>query len=465
MLFNSFAYLIFLPVVTAIFFLMGHRFRWLFLLLASCFFYMFFKPEYILILAFTIVIDYYAGIWIARAEDKRRKKQFLILSLFANILILAVFKYYNFLNGNVTGLAAMMGFELDIPLLKILLPIGLSFHTFQAMSYTIEVYRGNQKPETHFGIYSLYVMFFPQLVAGPIERPQNMLHQFHEKKFWDGDRVVSGVKLICWGLFKKLVIADRLAPMVDQVYNNPEAYSGFNIMLATLFFAEQIYCDFSGYSDIAIGSARVLGFTLMKNFRNPYLSKSVTEFWSRWHISLSTWFRDYLYIPLGGNRVPVPRWMMNLVVTFLISGLWHGAAWTFIIWGGLNGVFIVGEIMLARAFPTVKAPSVFKHITTLILICFTWLFFRANSLHDAGVLLNNMFTFGQALAFSTTELWFAFFFIMGLETLQYADEKYGAIHKVKAMPYFVRMAVYAVFITVLLNFGIFNNSTFIYFQF
>jgi D-alanyl-lipoteichoic acid acyltransferase DltB (MBOAT superfamily) len=333
------------------------------------------------------------------------------------------------------------------------------------MSYTIEVYRGNQKPETHFGIYSLYVMFFPQLVAGPIERPQNMLHQFHEKKFWDTDRVVSGVKLICWGLFKKLVIADRLAPMVDQVYNNPEAYSGLNIMLATLFFAEQIYCDFSGYSDIAIGSARVLGFTLMKNFRNPYLSKSVTEFWSRWHISLSTWFRDYLYIPLGGNRVAVPRWMMNLVVTFLISGLWHGAAWTFIIWGGLNGVFIVSEILLARAFPTVKMPAVFKHITTLILICFTWLFFRANNLHDAGVLLGNMFTFGQPIAFGVAELWFAFFFIIGLETLQYADEKWGAIHKVMTLPYFVRMAVYAVFITVLLNFGIFNNSQFIYFQF
>ncbi len=465
MLFNSFAYLLFLPAVTAIFFLMGHRFRWLFLLLASCFFYMFFKPEYILILAFTIVIDYYAGIWIARTENKKRKKQFLILSLFANILILAVFKYYNFINGNITGLAAMFGWELNIPLLRILLPIGLSFHTFQAMSYTIEVYRGNQKPEMHFGIYSLYVMFFPQLVAGPIERPQNMLHQFHEKKFWDGDRVVSGVKLICWGLFKKLVIADRLAPMVDQVYNNPEAYSGVNIMLATLFFAEQIYCDFSGYSDIAIGSARVLGFTLMKNFRNPYLSKSVAEFWSRWHISLSTWFRDYLYITLGGNRVPVPRWMMNLVITFLVSGLWHGANWTFIIWGGLNGVFIVGEILLARAFPKVKAPAAFKHITTLILICFTWLFFRANNLDDAGVLLANMFSFGQPIAFDATELWLAFFFIIGLETLQYADEKFGAIHRVKTMPYFVRMAVYAVFITLLLNFGIFNNSTFIYFQF
>jgi D-alanyl-lipoteichoic acid acyltransferase DltB (MBOAT superfamily) len=203
----------------------------------------------------------------------------------------------------------------------------------------------------------------------------------------------------------------------------------------------------------------------MRNFRNPYLSKSVSEFWSRWHISLSTWFRDYLYIPLGGNRVTVPRWMMNLLITFLVSGLWHGANWTFIIWGGLNGAFIVSEIMLAKAFPKVKLPGVIKHISTLVLICFTWLFFRANNLHDAGVLIQNMFTFGQAIAFNPVELWFAFFFIIGLETLQYADEKFGAIHRVRTMPYFARMVVYAVFLTLLLNFGIFNNSQFIYFQF
>lgn len=465
MLFNSFAYLLFLPVVTVLFFLMAHRYRWLFLLAASCFFYMFFKPEYILILAFTIIIDYYAGIYIAATEDQKRKKRFLILSICANVLILAIFKYYNFINGNITGLAAMMGYDLNIPMMTILLPIGLSFHTFQAMSYTIEVYRGNQKPETHFGIYSLYVMFFPQLVAGPIERPQNMLYQFHEKKYFDADRTISGLKLIAWGLFKKLVIADRLAPMVDQVYNNPEGYYGFNVILATLFFAEQIYCDFSGYSDIAIGSARILGFGLMKNFRNPYLSKSVTEFWSRWHISLSTWFRDYLYIPLGGNRVTVPRWMMNLLVTFLISGLWHGANWTFIIWGGLNGVFIVSEILMGKAFPNLKVPPVFKHLSTLVLICFTWLFFRANNVQDAGILLRNMVSFSQPIIFEQLELWVAFLFIIGLETLQYADEKYKAIYRIQHMPYFARMVAYAIFITVLLNFGIFNNSQFIYFQF
>jgi len=465
MLFNSFSFLLFFPIVVITFFLLPHRFRWLFLLMASCFFYMFFKPEYILILAFTIIIDYYAGKLIASAENKTRRRGFLILSLAANISILAFFKYYNFINYNITDLAGYFGYTIHIPILTILLPIGLSFHTFQAMSYTIEVYRGNQPPETHFGIYALYVMFFPQLVAGPIERPQNLLHQFHEKKKLNADRVVSGLKLISWGLFKKLVIADRLSPIVDQVYNKPGEHHGFQIVLATLFFAEQIYCDFSGYSDIAIGSARVLGFDLMKNFRNPYLSKSVSEFWSRWHISLSTWFKDYLYIPLGGNRVPVPRWMMNLLITFLISGLWHGANWTFIIWGGLNGIFILSEILISRNFKNVRLPDFIKRIITLLLISFTWLFFRANSLHDAGILLTNMFSKGKNIALDYKDVGLSVFLIIALEVIQYRDEKYKTLSRIREYPYLVRVLVYAIFITVLLNFGIFNNSSFIYFQF
>ena len=426
---------------------------------------MFFKPEYILILAFTIIIDYYAGKLIASTENIAKRRGFLILSLAANISILAFFKYYNFINYNITDLAAYFGYTVHIPLLTILLPIGLSFHTFQAMSYTIEVYRGNQAPETHFGIYALYVMFFPQLVAGPIERPQNLLHQFHEKKQLNADRIVSGLKLISWGLFKKLVIADRLSPIVDQVYNKPGEHHGFYIVLATLFFAEQIYCDFSGYSDIAIGSARVLGFDLMKNFRNPYLSKSVSEFWSRWHISLSTWFKDYLYIPLGGNRVSVPRWMMNLLITFLISGLWHGANWTFIIWGGLNGIFILSEIIISRRFKNVHLPDFFKRLITLVLISFTWLFFRANSLHDAGTLVTNMFSSGKNAALDYNDVALSIFLIIALEVIQYRDEKYQALSRIREYPYLVRILVYAIFITVLLNFGIFNNSSFIYFQF
>src|SRR5678815_1064118 len=227
------------------------------------------------------------------------------------------------------------GISNPVPFLKIILPIGLSFHTFQAMSYTIEVYRGNQKAERNFGIYALYVMFYPQLVAGPIERPQNLLHQFYENHKFDYERVVNGLKLILWGFFKKLVIADRLALYVGAVYNNPTHHTGLSFIMATIFFAFQIYCDFSGYSDIAIGAAKVMGFKLMTNFNRPYFARSISEFWKRWHISLSTWFKDYLYISLGGNRVSVPRWYFNLFIVFLVSGLWHGANWTYIIWGCL----------------------------------------------------------------------------------------------------------------------------------
>jgi D-alanyl-lipoteichoic acid acyltransferase DltB (MBOAT superfamily) len=261
---------------------------------------MYFLPVYILILGFTIVVDYFAGIYIAQSEGRRRK-MFLTASLIANIGVLAFFKYYNFLNFNISQLLGSFGYKDPIPHLDILLPVGLSFHTFQAMSYTIEVYRGHQKPEKHFGIYALYVMFYPQLVAGPIERPQHMLHQFHEKKQFNYDRVVQGLRIMLWGFFKKIVVADRLAIYVDAVYNNAHFHSGISMWMATWFFGFQIYCDFSGYSDIAIGAAKVMGYDLMTNFKRPlFNSKSVQEFWQRWHISLMTWFRDYLYGSVDG---------------------------------------------------------------------------------------------------------------------------------------------------------------------
>ncbi|MEO7524276.1 MAG: MBOAT family O-acyltransferase, partial [Ferruginibacter sp.] len=289
MLFNSYEFLIFFPIVTILYFLIPHRFRWFVLLVASCIFYMFFIPVYILILFFTIIIDYAAGIMIERSNNN--KKHFLILSIIANVGVLAFFKYFNFLAVNVNSVAD----ENIIPVLNIILPIGLSFHTFQAMSYTIEVYRGNQKAEKHLGIYALYVMFYPQLVAGPIERPQNILPQFKIKHSFNIDLLYSGLRLMLWGLYKKVVVADRLSIYVDAIYNSPLEYSNFlNVLIAFFFFSIQIYCDFSGYSDIAIGAARVLGIDLMVNFNRPYESKNIREFWSRWHISLSTWFRDYV---------------------------------------------------------------------------------------------------------------------------------------------------------------------------
>ena len=271
------------------------------------------------------------------------------------------------------------------------------------MSYTIEVYRRNQVAEKKFGIYSLYVMFYPQLVAGPIERPQNLLHQFYEKHEFDYHRVSNGLKQMVWGFFKKLVIADRLALYVNAVYDNPSQHTGATLLLATVFFAIQIYCDFSAYSDIAIGCARVMGFKLMTNFNRPYFSKSIAEFWKRWHISLSTWFRDYLYISLGGNRVAIPRWYLNLFIVFLVSGLWHGANWTYIIWGGLNGVYLITALIsgsLVKKFNRVTRIDKFRGLhtffqvtTTFVLACLAWIFFRANTVSEAFLIIKKIAAF------------------------------------------------------------------------
>lgn len=282
-----------------------------------------FIPVYILVLLATILIDFFLAIRIEEAEDPRRKRTYLVVAIVSTCAVLFIFKYYNFFNINLAAIAGFLNLHYPIGMLQLILPIGLSFHTFQSLSYVVEVYRGRQKTERHFGIYALYVMFYPQLVAGPIERPQNLLHQFREEHSFDYERVTSGLKLMAWGMFKKIVIADRLAGFVSVVYDKPVGFEGISVIVATVFFAFQIYCDFSGYSDIAIGAAEVMGFKLMRNFNKPYFSTSVTEFWRRWHISLSTWFRDYVYIPLGGNRVPRARWYFIIMVTFLISGLWH----------------------------------------------------------------------------------------------------------------------------------------------
>jgi alginate O-acetyltransferase complex protein AlgI len=339
MLFNSLSFLIFFLIVSSLHFALPHRFRWMLLLAASCFFYMCFVPIYILILAATIGVDYVAGILIERTPDPARKKAYLTMSIVSVCAILFVFKYFNFFNNNLAGLARVLHWNYPMKSLRLILPIGLSFHTFQSLSYVFEVYRGRQRAEKHFGLYSLYVMYFPQLVAGPIERPQNLLHQFKEVKRFDWQRLWNGVSLSLWGLFKKVVVADSLAIYTNTIYNNSSQHTGTSLLLATYFFAIQIYCDFSGYSDIARGISRIYGIELMKNFETPYFAKSISEFWSRWHISLSSWFRDYVYIPMGGNRVSLARNMFNIGVVFLISGLWHGANWTFVIWGALHGMY------------------------------------------------------------------------------------------------------------------------------
>lgn len=482
MIFNSFEFAVFFIVVTILYFLLPHKYRWILLLLSSCYFYMAFVPVYILILGFTIIIDYIAGIYIERSEGSKRKF-FFMLSLFANIGVLAVFKYYNFFIDNVNSLLKYTGYNTHFSFLSILLPIGLSFHTFQAMSYTFEVYRGNYKAEKNFGIYALYVMFYPQLVAGPIERPQNILYQFRRKHTFDYNRVVSGLQLILWGLFKKVVIADRLAILVDRVYDHPKNFNSIGLILATIFFCYQIFCDFSGYTDIARGCARVMGFTLLENFNKPYHAKSISDFWSRWHISLSTWFRDYLYIPLGGNRTTVERWYLNLFIVFMVSGLWHGAAWTFIIWGALHGCYLVFGLLTSnfREKATEKLGlshvNSIKIITTFALVTYAWIFFRANNINDGLYIATHIITglpdalgnfkkpFNASLNFGYSELLSAFLMIFFLELVHNLQKQKEVTQWLSTFSWPVRWGWYITAIVLVLSFGAEASKQFIYFQF
>jgi alginate O-acetyltransferase complex protein AlgI len=472
MLFNSLQFLLFFAIVTLLYFELPQKWRWLLLLIASCYFYMVFVPIYILILGFIILIDYGAGLLIEK--NSRYKKLFLWLSLLVNIGTLALFKYYNFFIQNIHNALSFGHIETTFPLLEMALPIGLSFHTFQAMSYTIEVFRGKQKAEKHLGIYALYVMFYPQLVAGPIERPQNILHQFREKHTPDWARIKSGLALMLQGFIKKIVIADRLAMVVDAVYSQPELTNGLSLAIATIFYAFQIYCDFSGYSDIGIGAARVMGFRLMTNFNAPYLSGSVTEFWRRWHISLSSWFRDYVYIPLGGNQVKTGRWIFNILVVFLISGLWHGGNWTFIIWGALHGFYVIIEYFLRKnklitSFSKKTDPlSIFiiflKKSFIFLLICTTWVFFRAQNLEQAMLILRKIFikiSIGNTLQtpFNNVEMVFCVLLIMALLSV----EKYYIKAPIHRNIYFWIYLFVGIAFTYFL--GVFSQTQFIYFQF
>lgn len=473
MVFNSLAFVAFFIIVTTLFFLLPHKYRWLLLLAASCYFYMYFLPVYILILGFTIFVDYFAGIYISRTEGRKRKL-WLICSLVANIGVLAFFKYYNFLNYNITQVLKDFSYQNPIPHLNILLPVGLSFHTFQAMSYTIEVYRGHQKPEKHFGIYALYVMFYPQLVAGPIERPQNILHQFHEKKYFDYERVVDGLRIMLWGFVKKLIVADRLATYVDAVYNNSEHHSGVTMIVATMFFGFQIYCDFSGYSDIAIGAAKVMGYDLMTNFRRPILiSKSIQEVWQRWHISLTTWFRDYLYFPLGGSKKGQLMTIRNMLIVFGISGLWHGANWTFVIWGLLNGTYIIVENILnplLRKIHKLLGPTAnfFRAVAVFMFVSAGGTFFRANKVSDAWYIWKSMFTLKPGnfyMGEPPTSFGYYVFAVVLLVVTEHIMEFYPNFKLVRNENVVIRYTGYVLILTIMLMVGVFNGGQFIYFQF
>lgn len=467
MLFNSWEFLFFFPIVTILFFITPHKARWFVLLVASSVFYSYFIPAYLFILFFTIAVDYAAGIFIE--QSKSNKKLWLVLSIVTNLGTLAVFKYYNFFIGNINSFT-----DNHFLLFNIILPIGLSFHTFQAMSYTIEVYFGRYKAERHLGLYALYVMFYPQLVAGPIERPQHLLPQFKTPQYFRWENVLNGLRLMLWGFFKKVVIADRIADFVSPVFNYPGQQHYLILWMGILFFAIQIYCDFSGYTDIAIGCAKVMGYDLMLNFNRPYFAKSLGEFWRRWHISLSTWFRDYVFIPLGGNRNGNTNTYRNILVVFVLSGLWHGAGWTFIVWGAIHGMALIIELLIHR-FTRLSKYSMGGYIITIAVVLFAWIFFRASSLENASDIIKQLFSFKtdaalypvgnmikEAIPYSKASIIYVMITIAFMFLIEkYTDPKMFVLNKswVKDI-IFCAIVLIAILLT-----GVFNKTSFIYFQF
>lgn len=393
MLFNSFGYLFFMIIVFAGYWLCPHRLRWMLLLGFSCWFYMCWEPAYILLILAVIFVSYFGALLVQKKKEKAVKKTVFIISCLLILSLLFFFKYFNFFSYNVVEILRKLSIPAQPVTLRVLLPVGISFYTFQSLSYLIDVYKQKIEPEKHFGYYALYVSFFPQLVAGPIERVQDLLPQLKTQKSFQYEQAMSGISWILVGLYKKIVISNTVSKAVDLVYGNLSSYTGGVLIIATTLFAIQIYCDFSGYSDIALGSARLLGIELSHNFECPYLSNSVSDFWRRWHISLSRWLRDYIYIPLGGNRASRVRVIFNRMVTFFASGLWHGAAWTYVIWGCLHGLYLTIEKWIYRVFRLHSGEKrcVWKIILTFILVDFAWIFFRAENMTDAFYVITHMF--------------------------------------------------------------------------
>ena len=495
MLFNSFAYLLFFPVVALVYYLIPwQKVRNIFLLLASYYFYMSWDPRFILLMLGCTVITYLDALFIdiSRKEDQENVAQeqrrtgkatlYTTVTIIFTLSVVAWFKYANFLTESIVAVLSAAGISVVIPKVNVSLPVGISFFTFQSLSYVIDVYRGKVKAEKNFFQYALFVSFFPQLVAGPIERSGNLLVQFKEKHRFDADRAVKGLLLMLWGYFMKIVIADRVAIIVDQVYNYYGSYQGAIPIFATILFAVQIYCDFNGYTTIAIGSAQVLGFSLMQNFRQPYLSLSVAEFWRNWHISLTSWFRDYIYIPLGGNRVSEVRWALNVMIVFLISGLWHGASWTFILWGGIHGLCqiigkyknkITDKYFMDRGGLVPSSVRCANVLVTFFIVNFLWSLFRANSIQDWLKIFSKLFVPMKnfdafKLGMQKEDFILSIVLIVLLMILEYLHTRtdlYMFIQK-QALP--VRWAVYMAGIFIVILFGVYGTlsaNSFIYFQF
>ena len=486
MTFNSWEFLIFYPIVALLYFALPKKLRWPMLLIASYYFYMCYQAELVFLIFGTTLVSWLASHAIKKTESRALRRTALTVTLVVCLGVLFFYKYFNFLAGS---LVTLFGGEPSSVALNLILPVGISFYTFQTLSYVIDVYRGDVEPERNFFFYALFVSFFPQLVAGPIERPNNLIPQLREGHKWSNENAVKGAKHMIVGFFKKVVVADTVSIYVNAVYNDAASATSLGVVIATVLFAVQIYCDFSGYTDIAIGCARVMGIRLMKNFDHPYMATSIKEFWSRWHISLSSWFKDYLYIPLGGSRCAKWRHLLNLMIVFLVSGLWHGAAWTFVIWGALHGIYqvvgiitkpwrnsLLSKLKLSEENLLVR---IVRRVNTFLLVSFAWIFFRANSTGDAFLLVGKLFegTWSvsdtvSAMKFDiieidTATILFTVFAIMTLilidRMLTYDDERdtSGVLVGRGAYVYFIFIIMFAW--ALLLSKGM--ESTFIYFQF
>ena len=488
MLFNSLQFVVFFPIVIILYFIIPHNKRWILLLIASYYFYMCWKVDYIILIMISTLIDYVCSNKMSKINEKPKRKKWLLISIFSNLGILFGFKYFNFFSQNIQTLFDNYNIFFEMPFFNVLLPVGISFYTFQTLSYTIDVYNNKTTAQKHLGVFAVYVSFFPQLVAGPIERSNHLLPQFFKKHDFNYLRVKAGFQKILWGFFKKIVIADNLAILVDGVYNNVDNYSGLTLIVATIFFTFQIYCDFSGYSDIAIGTAKVMGFELRENFKRPYFSKSIREFWQRWHITLSTWFRDYVYIPLGGNRTVKWKWYYNLIFTFLVSGLWHGANWTFVIWGALHGSFLIFAIIFAQPKEKINQfiknrniflNKIFDVSITFILVAFAWIFFRSNNINDAIYVISNLnFNVTELLNLDELSMQFrglglfkediikCMFLILMLCLYSTYERSEDVWKKLQKKPRWIRWSIYYILVYGILFVAPHSNvNNFIYFQF
>jgi alginate O-acetyltransferase complex protein AlgI len=480
MLFNSITYFFFIVIVFALYWsVLKKNFKWqnLFLFAASYCFYGWWDVRFLVLIFISSIVDFFLGRAIYRQPEKIKKRYLLLICMFINLGMLGFFKYFNFFIETFSSLSVKIGLQPNLHTLQIILPVGISFYTFQSLSYSIDIYRGKIKPTNDFISFMTFVSFFPQLVAGPIERASHLLPQFLKARTFNRENLVSGFRFILYGLFKKMVIADRLDYFVGHIYDSPGKYDGTVMLAATFMFGFQIYCDFSGYSDIAIGSARLLGFDLMQNFRTPYLSKSFKEFWQRWHISLSTWFRDYVYIPLGGNRVSQGQWIFNILFTFTLSGLWHGASLTFIVWGFLNGLFLVVENFISKFSLLPKRSSWLGFLTTFVLVNLTWVFFRAGSF-DLSLYIMSGFShldfdfLPKALSLFNEDNIFREFAISLLVSFplflifEILINQADFDHIVKKTGKILRWGIYFLLAFMILIFGVLNSAPqFIYFQF